>query len=102
MGIGRLERYRLPIWLRGLATAKVAESPGSVSQHAKFPTITKQLEERAKGTLLEYKVTASRTVTSNVAERPNSLFANIWFMTAEKFHKNRDSASLNDHLCLFS
>ena len=103
MGIGRDGKgYRLPVRLRGLATAEVAESPGGVSQHAKLPAIAKQLEERAKGTLLEHKVTTGWAVASDITQRPDGLLANIWLMAAEKLHKDWDGASFDDHLCLFS
>jgi hypothetical protein len=92
--------YCCPVGLGCLATAEVAERPGSISQHAQFPAVTQEIEERTESSLLENKITASWAITGDVAKRPHSLLTDIWLVAAEEFDKDRDSAGFNDNLSL--
>lgn len=92
--------YRVPVGLRGLATAEVAESPGSVSEHAEFPAVAKKGQQRAQSTAAQDVITALRAITSNIAESPDSLLTDIRLGASEKLDENGNSTGLNDNLGL--
>ena len=94
--------YSVPVGLRSLATAEVAQGPGGIAKHAKLAAVTKQVEQGLEGATAQDKVTAVGAITSNVTEGPNSLFTDIRFRATQQLDKDRDSAGLNDNLCLGS
>lgn len=94
--------YDIPIWLRSLAAAEVAEGPRSVAQHAQLPAVSEKLEERREGPRLKHKVPAHGAVASNVTERPNGLLSYIRLMTAQKLDEDGDGARIDDNLGLSS
>jgi len=89
-----------PVRLGGLATAEVAKCPSSIAEHAKLTAIAEKVKKRLKSTAAEDIVTAVRAITSDVAEGPDGLFPDIRLGASKKLDENRDSASLNDNLCL--
>lgn len=92
----------MPIWLWGLATAEVAQSPGSVAEHAQLAAVTKEGQKWLESTARQDVVAACWGVTSNVTESPNGLFADIWLVTAEKLDEDWDGTGLDDDLGLLS
>ncbi len=92
--------YSSPIGLRSLAAAEVAQRPSGISKHAQLAAIGNEAEERLEGPLTENVVTACRAITSDVAQGPDSLLANIRLGAAQEFDEDGHGAGLNDHLCL--
>lgn len=92
--------HRLPVWLRRLATAEVAQGPGSVPQHAQLAAVTQEGKQWTQGTSLQDKVTTCGTVTGNVSKSPDSLLPDVWLVAAEQLDKDGHGAGLNDDLCL--
>lgn len=92
--------HRLPVWLRCLATAEVAQRPGGIPQHAQLAAVTKQGKQGAEGAGLQHKVTACGAVASNVAESPDSLLADVGLVAAKQLDEDGDGARLDDDLCL--
>lgn len=92
--------YCLPVWLRCLATAEIAQCPGRVSEHAQLAAVAQQSQQRAKGASLQHEVAACGAVTSNVAESPDGLFPDVGLVTAEQLDEDGHGAGLNDHLRL--
>jgi hypothetical protein len=86
--------------LRGLATAEVAQGPGSVPEHAQLAAVSKKCEKWAKGASLENEVAACGAITGNVSESPDSLFPDIWLVAAEELDEDGHGARLNDDLGL--
>lgn len=95
-----MSTYSSPVRLGGLATAEVAKCPSSIAEHAKLTAIAEKVKKRLKSTAAEDIVTAVRAITSDVAEGPDGLFPDIRLGASKKLDENRDSASLNDNLCL--
>lgn len=94
--------YGVPVGLRGLATAEVAQGPGGVSEHAKLSAVAKEVEQRLQSTTAEDIVTAVRAITGNVTKSPNSLLTDIGLGAGEKLDKDGDSTGLNNNLGLGS
>ena len=92
--------YSLPVGLRSLSSAEVAQSPGCVPQHAQLAAVTKKSKQRAESASLEDKVTACGAVTSNVTKSPDGLLPDIRLVAAQKLDKDGDSTGLNNDLCL--
>lgn len=90
----------VPVRLRGLAAAEVAESPGGVPKHAELPAVTKKADKRCEGTLSENIVPAVRAVTSNVTKSPNGLLPDVRLGAAEQLNEDRHGAGLDDDLGL--
>lgn len=97
---GGIWTYRVPIGLRRLATAEVAESPRGIAKHAQLPAIVDQVEKGTEGTGVQHEVTALRAVTSNVTESPDGLLTDIGLGAAQKLAEDRHSTSFDDHLSL--
>src|SRR4051812_41368868 len=102
MGSVSRSTHGLPVWLRRLSTAEIAEGPGGVPQHAQLPAVAKQSKERTERPLLQNKIPARRAISGNVTESPNSLLTDIWLVAAEQLDENWDCTSFNYHLCLLS
>ena len=92
--------YEVPIGLRRLSSAEVAQSPGCISQHAQFVVLAKKREKRTQCALLKDVIPALRAVSSNVAQRPNGLLSNIVYVRGQQLDELRDSAGANDSLCV--
>lgn len=92
--------HSLPVRLRGLSTAEVAQGPGRVPQHAQLAAVTEESQQRAESTGLEDEVAAGGTVTGDVAQSPDSLLPDIGLVAAEEFDEDGHSAGLDDDLCL--
>lgn len=92
--------YSVPIRLRRLAAAEVAQGPGSVAQHAQLPAIVDEVQQRTQSTGVENEVTALRAVTRNVTKGPDGLLTNIGFRAAQEFAEDRYSTSLDNNLGL--
>lgn len=90
----------VPVGLGSLATAEVAESPGSVPKHAELPAVAEEADKRSESALSEDVVSAVRAVTSNVTKSPNGLLPDIGLGAAEKLDENRDGTGLDDDLSL--
>jgi len=71
------DTYQFPIWLRTLTTAEVGERPGRVPLHAEFVVFAQERQKWPQGTLLKNVISANWAVTSDIAQSPNSLFADI-------------------------
>ena len=69
--------HLLPLRLRVLAPAKVAQSPGSIPQHRQLVVLIQQQQQRLQCSSLEDVIPASRRVTGNVTQGPD---------TAGQFH----------------
>lgn len=96
----KIKTHSVPVGLRSLATAEVAESPGGIAKHAKLAAITEQVEQGLEGTTAQDEVTAVGAVTSNVTERPDGLLANIGLRATQQLDEDGDSTGLNDNLGL--
>lgn len=94
--------YSVPVRLWGLATAKVAESPGRVAQHTELAAVAEQVQQRLQSAAAQDVVTALWAVASNVSESPNSLLAHIRLRAGEELDKDGNGTSLNDNLGLGS
>lgn len=94
------ETYSVPVGLRGLATAEVAQSPGSVAEHAELTAVTKQGDQGLESAALEDKVSALRAVTGNVTKGPDGLLAHIGLGALEQLDKDGHGAGVDDNLCL--
>ena len=92
--------YRLPVGLRSLASAEVAEGPGCVPQHAQLAAVTQKGKQGAESTGLENKVAACGAVTGDVAKRPHGLLPDVRLVAAEQFDEDGDGTGLDDDLCL--
>lgn len=92
--------YSTPVWLRGLATAEVAQRPGGISEHAELAAVAKQGQQRLEGAAAEDIVAAVGAVSRNVAQGPDGLFPDIRLGTREELDEYRDRAGLNDDLGL--
>lgn len=92
----------MPIWLWGLATAEVAQGPGSVAEHTQLAAVTEKGQQWLESTARQDIVAACWGVTSNVTESPDGLFADIWLVAAEKLDEDWDGTSLDDDLGLLS
>lgn len=92
--------YRSPVRLRSLATAKVAQGPSGVAQHAELTAVAEEVQQRLKGAAAQHVVATLGAVTGNVAERPDGLLAHIGLGAGEKLDKDRDGASFNYNLGL--
>jgi hypothetical protein len=90
----------IPIWLRSFSTTEVTQSPRRISKHAQFTTISDKRQKRFQRSLAQNIVATGRTVTSDVAKRPDSLLTDVRLVTAQQLNKDGDSASLDDNLCL--
>lgn len=90
----------VPVGLRGLAAAEVAECPGSVPEHAQLPAVAKEADKRSERALSEHVIPAVRAVTSNVTQRPNGLLPNIRLGAAEQLNKDGNGSGLDDDLSL--
>ena len=69
--------YQLPFRLRILSSAKVAQSPCGISEHAQFVIFAQERQQGSQSALLQNVVSALRTVACDVPERPDGLFADI-------------------------
>lgn len=92
--------YGVPIRLRRLAAAEVAQGPGSVAQHAQLPAIVDEVQQRTQSTGVKDKVTALRAVTRNVTKGPDGLLTNIGLWAAQELAEDRHSTSLDNDLGL--
>jgi hypothetical protein len=92
------DTYSVPVGLRGLATAEVAEGPSCVAEHAQLTAIVDEVQERAQGTGTQNEITAVRAVTSNVSEGPNGLLADIGLGAAEELDEDGHSTGGDDNL----
>ena len=70
---------QFPVGLRRLSTAKVAQRPRSIAEHADLVVLTEEAQQRPEGTLLEDIIPTLRTVTCDVTQCPHSLLANIQY-----------------------
>lgn len=95
-----LKTYDLPIWLWSLSTAEVAQSPGSVTEHAKLAAVAEEGQKWLEGTAGQNVVPACWGITSNVTKRPHGLLSYIWLVGAEELDEYWDGAGLNDDLGL--
>lgn len=92
--------YSVPVGLRGLATAEVAEGPCSVAEHGKLAAVAEEVEKRLEGTAAQDVVTAVRAVTGNVAEGPDGLLANIGLRAGKELDEDGDGTGFDDDLSL--
>lgn len=92
--------HGVPVGLGSLASAEVAESPGSVAEHAELAAVAKQVQQRLQGTTAEDIVAAVRAVTGNVTEGPDGLLPDIGLRAGEELDEDGDGAGLNDDLGL--
>lgn len=92
--------HQLPLGLRVLATAEIAEGPGGVSQHAEFGVLAQQAQKGAKRARLQNLIAALGAVTRNVPERPNGLLTDIGDVGGEEIDKLWDRASIDHKLCV--
>lgn len=92
--------YRVPVRLGGLATAEIAQGPGSIAQHAQLAAVSEEVQQRLQCTAAQYVVTALWAVTSNVSKSPNGLLPDVGFRAGEQLDENRDGAGLNHDLSL--
>lgn len=90
----------VPVRLGSLATAEVAESPGSVAEHAQLAAIIDEVKKGAQSTGTKNKVTAVRAVTSNVSKGPHGLFTDIGLRAAKQLDEDGDGTSFDDDLGL--
>lgn len=90
----------MPVWLWGFATAEVAQSPGSVAEHAKLAAVAEEGQEWLESVASKDIVTACWAITSNVTESPDGLLTDIWLVAAKKLNEDWDSTGLNDDLSL--
>jgi hypothetical protein len=97
---GLKNTYSVPIRLRGLATAKVAQSPSSVTKHAELAAVSQQAEQRLESSAAKDIVTAVGAVTSDVTKGPDGLLSHIGLGAGKELDEDGDSASLNDDLGL--
>lgn len=80
MAISRKDQQttdQLPVGLRRLASAEIAERPSRIPEHAQFVVLAEQSEKRLQSSFLQYIVPALRTVACNITKGPNSLFTHI-------------------------
>lgn len=94
----RKQTHELPVGLGVLASAEVAEGPSGVPEHADLVGLVEEGEERTKGALLENVVAALGAVSSNVAESPNGLLADVEDGGGEELDEDGDGARLDDDL----
>ncbi len=92
--------HRLPIRLRSLATAEVAQGPGGISKHAQLAAVAQEGQKWSQGTRLQNKVAARRAVTGDIAQSPHCLLSNVGFRAGEKFDEYGHSSGLDDNLRL--
>lgn len=92
--------YSVPIRLRGLATAKVAQGPGRVAKHAELAAVSQQAKQGLESSAAKDIVAAMGAVTSNVTKCPDGLLSHIGFRAGKELDEDGDSASLNDDLGL--
>lgn len=92
--------YSVPIGLRGLATAKVAQGPSRVAEHAELAAVSQQAKQRLESSAAEDIVAAMGAVTSNVTKSPDGLLSHIGLRAGKELDEDGDSASLNDDLGL--
>lgn len=94
--------YRLPVRLRSLSTAEVAEGPGSISEHAQLAAVAQKAEERRQSSSRQDVVAALGRVSSNVTQSPNSLLSHIGLVARKQFDEDRNCAGFDDDLGLCS
>lgn len=93
--------HNSPLRLRVLSSAKVAESPGCVSQHRELvATFTEDVQNRLESTLAENKVTALGRIAGNVTKSPYGLLLHIGGLRVKELNKNRDSSRFKYELGL--
>jgi hypothetical protein len=92
--------YHIPIRLRRLATAEVAQGPGSITEHAQLAAIVDQVQQRTESAGAKNEVAALGAVTGNVSEGPDGLFADVRLVAAEELDENGDGTGLDDDLGL--
>lgn len=92
--------HGVPVRLRCLSTAEVAQSPCRVAKHAQLAAIADEGQQRTEGAGTKNEVTALRAVTSNVTQCPNCLLPNIGFRAAQKLDEDRNSTSFDNNLGL--
>jgi hypothetical protein len=92
--------YSLPVWLRCLSTAEVAQGPGGIPEHAQLAAVTQKSQQRAECASLQYEVAACGAVTSNVTQGPDGLLPDIWLVAAEQLDEDGHGTGLDDDLCL--
>ncbi|KUI56758.1 hypothetical protein VP1G_10880 [Cytospora mali] len=100
-GVNELRQHRKGRLWR-LATAKVAQSPSSIAQHAKLAAVAKESQQGLESTAAQNVVTALWAVTSNVTEGPDGLLPHIGFWAGEELDENGHGTSLDDNLSLCS
>ena len=94
--------HQLPVRLRRLASAEVAESPGRVPEHADLVVFAQKSEQGPESTLLENIVPALRAVASDVAEGPHCLLTNIENGRREQLDEFGDSLGVDNDLGVLS
>lgn len=94
--------HQLPVGLRGLAPAEIAQSPGGVAEHADLVVFAEKGQQGTESTLLENVVPALRAVTSDVAQSPDSLFPDIEDWGREQLDKFGDSLGADNDLSVLS
>jgi hypothetical protein len=92
---------QFPVWLRRLSTAKVAQRPSSIAEHADLVVFAEEAQQRPESTLLEDIVPTLRTITCDITQCPHSLLADIQYRGRKEFDKFGYCISLDDHLSVF-
>ena len=69
--------HQLPLGLGRLSSAKVAQRPGRVPQHAELVVLGQEREQRVERARLENVVSALGRVTGNVSERPHAIVSRV-------------------------
>lgn len=90
--------HQIPVRLRRLAPAEVAQRPGRVPEHAELVVLAQESQQGAESTLLQDVITALWAVTGDVTQSPNSLLPDIVNRRREQLDELRDSASTDDGL----
>jgi hypothetical protein len=97
--LGRVS-HGVPVWLRGLSTAEVAQGPSGIAEHAQLTAVAQEGQQRLESAACKNVVAARRAVTSNVTKGPDSLLPDIGLVAAEQLNEDRDSSGLDNDLCL--
>ena len=90
--------HEVPVRLRVLSPAEVAEGPGSVPKHGELVVLVQQGEERRKSSLLEDVVSALGRVSGDISERPDGLLPDVENGRGEELDEERDGVGVNDDL----
>jgi len=98
----RKNTYQFPIWLRTLTTAEVGKCPSRIPLHAELVVLAQKRQKRPQGTLLKNVISANWTITGDITQCPNRLFADIEDGGREQPDELWDGVGVDNHLSVVS